>query len=660
MDLKAGYTRINIATVSWNYGKGASDKLGIPGAHIPGMPQTDGLMNTYLATGAWNDPGDANSVPQINKNNAFQYGGSLTYNRGTHTFKVGGGLIRRQVDPWSDDFIDGFFIFANAPFSSAQANFLTGHPLGTLRGNAIIQPGYRTWEPSVYAQDDWRVTRKLTLNMGLRYDIFTPFTEVQNRYTNYVPSSESFIQGSTSPTIGVATDHSNFAPRFGFAYTVTPKTVVHGAFGISFFPPDLGLISGGGGAAPVSVVNNANPPWTYSYSNFGPGSFGPVFTGPPVPTASSLINWQSNNNITLLNAKSLGLSSSYAEQMNLAAQREIGANTVSLNYVGVMGRQLLHTVNAQTPDPPGAGVKTPSYHYADLPFISTINYTNNGASSNYNAMQVVYVRRNTKGLTLNANNTWAHGLDDTDGGTGNPGPSTPSNPHADYGNSGLDIRQRVAVSGSYDLPFAKSAHGLESVLLKGWQVTGLYYWQTGLPFTVTSKANMSQADVAALCPDTCTSGIAFMNVPGVSVDRPNYDPSKVDIKYAASKMNGNFRQMINMAAFHPQTPGTVGNQAPGQIRGPRDRKADMGIHKEFPLFESMKLQFRAECFNITNTPNFNIATNFSIAAWTTDATTGAVGPASVPILQGSTVGNISDTAANENPRQFQFALKLLF
>ena len=143
---------------------------------------------------------------------------------------------------------------------------------------------------------------------------------------------------------------------------------------------------------------------------------------------------------------------------------------------------------------------------------------------------------------------------------------------------------------------------------------------------------------------------------------PKYDPSIVNIKNATSQFqtNGGYREAINMAAFHPQTPGRNGNEAPNQMRGPRDRKADMGIHKEFPLAEGMKLQFRAECFNISNTPNFNIATNTTISSWSRATPTSAVTSASVPVLTGATTGELSDTAADVLPRQFQFALKLLF
>jgi len=655
VDVKAGFTRVNIQTLPENYGKGASDKLGIPNAHIADLPQTDGLMGVGGPTFEWSFLGDSNSIPQVNINNSFQYAGSLTYTRGSHTFKVGAGFTQRQLNPWSDDFIAGFFVFApTPPYFDDRANFLTGHAVGALRGDALIRPAYRTNEFYGYAQDDWRITPKLTLNLGLRYDVFSPFSEKHGFYANYVPATETFIQGTQNKHIGVATDYSNIAPRFGFAYSLDNKTVVRGAFGISFFPPDVGMVSGGGGAAPISVVQNPNPGYVYEYNSFGPQIFSNQLTGPPVPTKDVDISngsWKSNPGVTLVSAKSPGLSSAYAEQFNLGVQREIGNNTLSLNYVGVMGHQLLRAINAQNPGPSGAGQATKSYLYPDLYLASnncgtpnpatgaclgTINYVNNGSVSNYNAMQLIYARHATKGLSVNANYTWAHGLEAT-------GNTVPADVHADYGNSGSDIRQRVAINASYELPFAKNAKGLTAILLKDWQVNTLYYWQTGLPFSVDSRA-------------TASNGLAYINEPGVTTDRPSYEPGKV------ARSNGSVNKWINTDAFHPQTQGTVSNQAPNQFRGPRDRKDDLSITKTFPIYREMKMEFRAEAFNISNTPNFNIGSNTTVGAWCTaaDVTSGLCTTTDVPNMNGQLLGTITDTSANDDPRQFQFALKLKF
>jgi hypothetical protein len=658
MDLKAGYTRVNIASYSWNYGKGASDKLGILNAYIPGLPQTDGLMDVGGPAFEWSPEGDAGITPILDISNTFQYSGAITYTRGTHTFKFGGGVNRRQIHEFDQSSIDGSFFFGDyPPFNYGPLDFLSGYAFAEIRGNRFIASNFRTWEAYAYAQDDWRVTRKLTLNLGLRYDDFTPFTEADGRYVNYIPSTESFIQGTQNPTIGIRDDYRNIAPRFGFAYSVTPKTVVHGAFGISFFPPDVGQVSDGG--ALVSTVQNGNPPYSFSYFNVGPAIFTQVLTGPVAPTPVDLATWKTNPNLSELDAKSPGFSSAYAEQFNLALQREFGANTVSVNYVGVMGHQLLRTVNGQRPDPPGAGNPTPSYNYPDLytascvpggggppsACVSAINLYNNGSSSNYNAMQVVFARRIVKGLMLNANWTWAHDL--TDVPSGSSGALVPTNPKYDYGNDPTDIRHRVSVVASYALPFAKNAHGIMGAMLKGWQATSLGYWQTGLPFTVESTA-------------PAPNGMSYTNQPGVSTDRP-------DVVGKVSLHNPGLHEWFNVQAFRPQELGTVGNEAPNQFRGPRDRRVDLAITKNFSLKERFKLQFRAECFNLSNTPNFYLGNSFqegdsnaSIGLWQYQIPNDPTSPVVGVNTAGQTVGQITNTAANENPRQFQFALKLMF
>src|SRR5262249_16004379 len=138
------------------------------------------------------------------------------------------------------------------------ASFLLGYPQSTTRGYLLVWPGKRTWEYSWYIQDDWRVSPRLTLNIGLRYDVFTPYTEVANRISNVDPYTGKILiagRDGVSDTAGVMTDRNNFAPRFGFAFTLTPKTVLRGGYGISFFPANFGATS-----------LHGNPPFVALYS----------------------------------------------------------------------------------------------------------------------------------------------------------------------------------------------------------------------------------------------------------------------------------------------------------------------------------------------------------------------------------------------------------
>ena len=256
MDLKTGFARVNIASLPYNYKDGAAQKMGYTadidtGDEMPAMGGPGIAWNALL--------GSANQVPLVDINNTFQYAGSVTYTRGSHNIKAGAGLIRRQINAFQNTQGGGMFLFfANAagngpgfdsaPYTDARLNFITGYPGIETRENAVYKPGFRAREINGYLQDDWRASNKLTVNLGLRYDIFTPFTEAHGHYANFIPSCLSsgtigancFLTGNQNATVGVKTDYKDIAPRVGFAYSVNNATVLRAGFGLSFFPADVG------------------------------------------------------------------------------------------------------------------------------------------------------------------------------------------------------------------------------------------------------------------------------------------------------------------------------------------------------------------------------------------------------------------------------------
>jgi outer membrane receptor protein involved in Fe transport len=652
LDLKSAYTRVHIATVPSNYGKGAAATLGMANVFIPGMPTTDVMPS--MAIFSWDVLGDEASDPVLNTNNSFQYSGSVTYTRGPHTLKFGAGFTRRQVNTLENEEGGGAFVFVGGPpFFVDKADFLTGNPMLMNRSNQLYPQGFRASEIGFYVQDDWRLNHKLTLNLGVRYDLFTPITEAHGLYANFDPTTlslsstpgpQNFILGSKDPSIGVKTNYDNIAPRVGFAYSITPKTVLRGAYGMSYYPPDVGQSARTSAAVTASVVGNANPPYTFSYFNIlAPPPPAPNAPPPPPgptqnevfdagmipPTTVDLNTYAGNPNVTALSYKAKDIRSSYVEQMNLFLQQQFGGNTISLGYVGVLGRRLLRTVNADQPEVSGSSVTPPNVYQAELPFVTTITYNYNGSSSNYDAMQLIWERRFANGLSVNANYTWSHGLT-------NVGSTDTYNPSLDYGNSDNDLRQRVATSVNYELPFGSHAAGLLGAAIKGWQANGVYYWQTGLPYTVTNQA-------------TASNGYLYDNLSTAVSERPNVIASP---KVSHPSVN----EWFNPSAFTQQPEGTYGDERVNQLLGPRDRRADLSLMKTFALWERLNLQFRAECFNISNTPNF-AAPNAVISDWSSEA------PGSQPLWgpkSGTNLGTITQTVASELPRQFQFALKLQF
>jgi hypothetical protein len=518
------------------------------------------------------------------------------------------------------------------------------------RSNTLDAPSFRTWEPSAYVQDDYRVRRWLTLNLGLRYDLFTPYTEIRGRISNFDPALSLLVSPSlpgpqqSGPTAGVKTDFTSVAPRIGFAATLPHSMVLRGGFGMSYWPGnytsgaamknapfnfswDCGVVS------PIAISGTActgaylNPYDATSYFkggyNFAAGEPAPVLN---IANATDVANYAG----TSISATDFHYKNSYLEQFSLQLQKEFSGNTVTLGYVGNLGRRLTFSAN----------INQPANSTAPFPFPlvggATIDQRDSAGISRYHALQLLFERRLYKGLTVNANYTWAHLITNTqvtDEGNiygeciGNgclvDNPANPAQPTVvngwqkyDMGNGDLDIRHRVTVAVNYQLPFGKSLRGVAGQVLKGWGINAIYVFQTGLPFTVTDTA--SPSGIPGLLEDT---------------DRPDEIASP-------NLPHPTIAEWFNTSAFKKQTPGTLGDEWRNQLHGPPQRRMDFSLFKEFPLHEALRLQFRAEVFNLSNTPNF---TNPGF-----------------DINTPSTFGVITGTNPQATPREIQFALKLLF
>jgi len=601
LELKGGYTRVNIASFPINpLGQNLSAKFGLTGVNVSNP--TSELAPFYVTGFA--TLGDTVNLPLLYVDNTFQYNGTFSYTAGAHSIKVGAALIRRQAMAYSSGSPAGRFTFNPAPTGNAVATLLLGVPFSTQRVLELSAPGYRTWEPSVYFQDDWRVTRWLTVNLGARYDVFTPFTEMHNRLSNFDPSTGQIIvagQNGVSGTAGVKTDYSNLAPRVGFAATLGQGFVLRGGYGITYFPGNI-----------TSAAYLNNPPYTYTY---GPVSNLPLSAGLPPLTTPSITNPTGS-----LYAEDKNFRSSYLHQFNLDLQKQFGANVFSVAYVGELGRHIAQLLpNIDLPQAsPLANPASRAPFAAVAPNVSLIGFLQSQGTSSYNALQLSFQRRFTKGLTVNSNYTWAHGIDDVSTFSNGYAAGVALNPAAtgtyDRGNSDLDVRNRFVASVNYELPFGKSLQGPMKQLFRGWQINTIGVWQTGLPFTITDSN--PQANLG----------------PSVSSDRPN-------VVGSTSVSNQNLSQWFNTQAFAPQAFGTLGNVGRNTLYGPSQRRLDLSLFKNFQIREFGTLQFRAESYNLTNTASF-------------------ANPNSA--LGNPSFGTISSTNAASTPRQIQFALKFQF
>ncbi len=606
MELKAGYTRINIASLNLNTGQNLSTQFGIQGANF--SPQTTGL-STVEPVG-YATLGDGPGIPLNYLDNTFQYSGALTYSLGAHTIKAGAQLIRRQVTSAQQLVGTGIFVFVG--FSgpgSTLASLLQGNVLQVIRIAEFDRPSFRTFEPTGYVQDDWRAAKNLTLNFGVRYDVYTQPTEAHNRLSNLDTRTGALLIADTpgvSSTGNVPTDHRDVSPRVGFEATLRPRTVLRGGYGITYFPDDT--------AFPIFLDNT---PFSVDYQ---PSPFSTTLSTPLPSTVAPGVSGAFQT-ISTTHAKT-----AYIHQFNLNLQQEFGGNVVTVAYVGGLGHHLtqLLDVNFAPPDTnPNDPLQSRRPLYAVAPNVTSVEQQVSVGFSSYNSLQMQVERRLSHGLTVNANYTLARALSNTvdiadaGGGTGSlegvgAVPSRTST--LDYGNSDLDIRDRVAAEIAYALPYGDGLHGLRAVAAKGWQVNAINVWSTGSPFTIVNSS--AQANTGA-----STYG-----------DRPNQVGSP-------SIANKGIASFFNTVAYQLQPFGTIGNVPKNSLYGPHIRHLDVSLFKSFDLEKGTQLQFRAESFNLTNTPTF-------------------ANPDGV--LGDPSFGAISSTRNGSTPRELQFALKLLF
>ena len=672
LELKAAYTRIDNSSDSTNAGTNAASLFGFP-SNINFGPSASGLPLIQLPS--IQALGDSRFIPLQDLNNTFQYNGAITYNFGRHTTKAGISLVRRQAREVQSDNANGRYNFGlpeDSGNSAADlASFLTGAFTGVNRSASLFAPDYRMWEPGFYAEDNWNVKPWLTLNYGFRYDVYTPFTEVHNHISNFdTATGQVLIAGvnGVSDTAGIRTDYSNFSPRVGFAASLGHGMVVRGGFGLTYFPGNY-----------TSNAALKNPPFT---SNFGPNCASPLAvqlenlsvvpdpgngTPPPpghifqsqVQTSCSTIAGAPttlaagipvptgvqgpNDPPPGFSAVQRDLKSGSVDQFNLMVEKQFGQNVLTIGYIGDVGHHLPMTLNnVNVPNPTGlTPAQINNFKATDRPypaFGSVADYISQG-SSTYHALQVSFQRRYSKGITIGSNYTWSHAIDDTTTlsfeGQEGWGNANPFNVQAlETGNSDLDLRHRFVAYSTYELPFGKGLSGAPKMILGGWQTNAILIWNSGSPFTITdnftgNSQNVFPGAIAAAGPD-----------------RPNQIAS-------ATLSNPSISEWFNRNAFVIPDQGVIGNAPRNSLFGPHFRHFDFSLFKDFPLKESLKMQLRAEFFNLTNTPSYFIANNQN-----SDSTTNLVPK------QGATpntaFGQIVRTNPNYTPRAIQLGLKMLF
>ncbi|MDQ2711101.1 MAG: TonB-dependent receptor [Acidobacteriota bacterium] len=566
-----------------------SENLGIPNANRSPLLGGGALIGGNGGQLEYTGDYGTYAVPE----NTYQIKDGLTKTLGKHILKGGFDLIWRQVNYFRPLAGKGFYsLFNNGgagstgyDVSDILSGFISNYQIGAQSGYY----GTRSWEDGFYFQDDWKLNPRLTLNLGLRYDILTWPTEQFNRQSDFdLANGTVLLAGQNGNRASlIAQDHNNFAPRVGFAYQASNdgKTVIRGGYGMFYF------IDRGG----ISNQLGQNPPFagvsTYDYTNgyrFTISGQAPMNSNDPTaanPSAMPAPGFPNFNPNAPLNqsyvAALLNNVNSYVHEYNLQIQREVFKDAVfSIGYVGDIGKKLTfyYDANQQFFNAP-VGAKA----YPNLGSITTQATRGN---SNYNSLQTQFEKRMTNGLQYRASFTWSKNISDGDGAFDGAQPQDIRNFAVERGLASIHQKYLFVSDLLYQLPFGRGkkfgSHWVRPVdiIVGGWQLNGIWTWQSGLPFNITDSSNY------------------FGN------ERPNV--------VGPATIYGNPNRFFDTTAFAapPQVLDASGNGtgvfiSPGNLgrnvlTGPSYLNLDVSVFKDFSITERLKFQFRGEFYNIAN------------------------------------------------------------
>jgi len=691
-ELRFGFNTLHSHRYSINSNENLSATYGFQGVPFTAGSNIGGLPSLTFGNGD-QAIGSATFLPAIEKQYSYVIGDNLNWTRGRHALKFGGELRFEEftlLEPaaargtlgFGNDFTDNPGAIATG--GDSFATFLLGIPdSGSI--TAINNVVYHRQIYAGYALDDFKVTPRLTLNLGLRYEFFSTVKEANNKQGTFDFATQSIIvpkgqEMQMTATLGtelpvlrtgsrglISPDFKNVAPRIGLSYQLTDKLVLRSGYGIFY---------GGQESGPFSNPSPAfNPPFFASQS---------FSTACGAPTASCAIN---NSNANFSNYNVLGstfvnalndpntptlysidpnLTTPYTQQWHLGLEYQLPGQTVlEVTYGGSRGSRLYGFYNgnqavldpnfqtdamaARRPAnnnnwPGGTGGPCSLTLPADNPgaycnpaLNTAIDTLRSNTRSNYNSLQTRLEKRFSHGLQFEAAYTYSHSLDDASSaslGSANNGDfRDQTNPNLEYANSDFDIRHRFVLSYMYELPFGRGkllgngASGVLNQFIGNWQLTGIFSAATGNWYTVSDTNNPGGSDSGG----TVVWNSARPNV----VQNPNAHPCAAGT-------------LFNTCAFDDSAiqPGTFGNAGRNIVLGPGYKTWDTSLIKQIPVHEQMHFEFRAEVFNILNHVNCLFQQFGAISVEPTSLELGS--------------GNLGQPQAARNPREIQLALKFYF
>jgi hypothetical protein len=663
-DLRLGFQRLQQPRVQEDNTAIGSAYTGLPGG--PYFTQANyannlGLPNTAIS--GYATIGGATNLPQNRWDNHYQIADTLTWNHGAHTFKFGTDLLLAKSTNVITSSGRGAFVVNDASIATAAgtgnhlgytgdsvADFLLGLTYSSTLG-ATAGTVYLNFQGQDYfVQDDWKIKPNLTLNLGLRYEYDKPVYSPHNTTSNFSLSQQQFLAaGGSNPTSIYDPDYNNFAPRFGFSWQPygESKTVVKGATGMFYNTPLLynQFLTTGTQSPFRNVSTFTSTQSVLATRTVNTISLDSPFSVPnstPLPSCTTGTQTGCSASLSPLSIDR-GYRTPYLTEWSMGVEQQITNSMVfETTYFGSKGTKLPLSISANVINPATYTVTNRVPRQSDRPYanFSTVSSQGTRANSEFHSWQNSLKQSNHNGVTFILAYTFAKSIDGG-GGIGSSsqssgGDQNPYNLRAERGLSDFDVRHRLVFSPVAELPFGKGKaylnHGIGSALFGGMQVSGIFSFQTGRPFTITNAS-------------TNNSGY-FGNA-----DRPNViaDPN-ASVNTVTGTKTHTVAQWFNTGAFVNApafviTNGVVtqkgqfGNSGRNNVIGPKYTDLDLTLSRTFHIAERFNGQFRAESFNLLNHPNF-------LNPLSTGAQFGT-----------STFGTI--TQAN-NPRDLQFSLRILY
>ncbi len=545
----------------------------------------------FNAGGEWS----IGSGGQITGDHINQFLGNYSKVIGPHTVKIGASYTRRHFSTNTTNPMDGNADFdpsltnlsSIANSGDSFASMLLGYPADIRRGTGNTVTEAQINPQSYYVQDDWRVNGKLTVNVGLRYEAIPAPREDTNRLGNLVIGRDpngaytgTLLWATVNPEVDPVTGKANepahtggfgpslmrnnyldFAPRVGFAYQIDRKTVVRSAYGIFY------------NSTFVQELQDMRKFWPYTIQQNFSSNQGVrpdlliTDPGPSFSNTSAIGGWPQNpNNRT-----------PYSEQWNFTVQRQLMNDmTLDIGYVGNVNKRQVGYDPINSAMTPGPGPIQPRRL---LPAFGDLDGGNNKFNSMYNSMRVNLVKRFSQGFQINANYTWGRAMTNSS----SLAEATVQNPYnlkQEWSRASIDLRHIFQLSYVYELPFGHSKrfganwNGVTNAFLGGWSAEGITRAQTGAP--LNPRINQDRANV----------GRTYQRPDATGID-PNNGPQTPD-------------QWFNVSAFALPAPFTYGSSGAFVINAPGRYNWDLAMQKEFHIFETQSLQFRAEAFNLPN------------------------------------------------------------